>query len=651
MALTDYSTTPANNNSAPPNGAPEGMAAASVNNTMRQIMADIKGGVPVMGATNAVMSALDADKLSEGSVVQTLSRSAFGDNAGGTYRVTKLDISTEVTADSEGGVHVPFDSDGTGASGGFVRSNIAMVELVWFGGVGDDSTDNATAVSAWLSYLIATGLAGWVNDGIFLISTAISKAAANGLVIYGTGTLKASGSNRKEMLEFTGVKGQFDFGGVTIDGDNKTARCLEVKNISSGDFGDVYIGPKAKFINAKDNNDGFTVFAVHIQGAFDWAIFEGEIDGVDSSATSGAVTVGLGLNFSSTFWIRNSVVTSASRIRNVKNDNTVLENADGVQCFAPANVNANFTVSPGALFDECKGRGIKSQVTGNSIVGPVIRRSLYDGLIEIDIQRSGGYVHGAQIFHDGVRVDSIINATLNLSPATTQFSAIGNELTVIGSPATMTNSMVAVNADDDTVALQGITIRDNKVKGAVEFLANMRVANVPDVNRVVIDGNWAETIGTSFINMGLFGSNRAQLTLAFTNNSCENGATGATIVASGDLKVESDRNNFNITPLRVLPFNYVISSDAITPKGEDIIQVAPETGTTDDLSTINMENYGPNEFLTITTNAAGDAITLKDGVGLMKLAGDLVLSSINDTAVVRWNGTNVCEVSRSINGA
>ena len=41
MAVTSYSRTAASNNSAPPNGAPEGMTPGSVNNTIRQIMKDI----------------------------------------------------------------------------------------------------------------------------------------------------------------------------------------------------------------------------------------------------------------------------------------------------------------------------------------------------------------------------------------------------------------------------------------------------------------------------------------------------------------------------------------------------------------------------------------------------------------------------------
>lgn len=40
--IKDYSTTPASNNAAPPNGFPEGMAPASLNDGMRQVMADIR---------------------------------------------------------------------------------------------------------------------------------------------------------------------------------------------------------------------------------------------------------------------------------------------------------------------------------------------------------------------------------------------------------------------------------------------------------------------------------------------------------------------------------------------------------------------------------------------------------------------------------
>jgi hypothetical protein len=42
MAYTKYSLTPADNNSAPPNGAPEGMLPSAVNDTMRDMMSQIR---------------------------------------------------------------------------------------------------------------------------------------------------------------------------------------------------------------------------------------------------------------------------------------------------------------------------------------------------------------------------------------------------------------------------------------------------------------------------------------------------------------------------------------------------------------------------------------------------------------------------------
>lgn len=52
MAYTKYSLTPSDNNSAPPNGAPEGMLPSGVNDTMRDMMAQIRDvGDGIRGGT------------------------------------------------------------------------------------------------------------------------------------------------------------------------------------------------------------------------------------------------------------------------------------------------------------------------------------------------------------------------------------------------------------------------------------------------------------------------------------------------------------------------------------------------------------------------------------------------------------------------
>lgn len=71
-AVTTWSLTPSDNNSAPPNGWPEGQAAASVNNCARQMMADLVrefqvGAVRVLASvagTNTITGSLTPDLTS-----------------------------------------------------------------------------------------------------------------------------------------------------------------------------------------------------------------------------------------------------------------------------------------------------------------------------------------------------------------------------------------------------------------------------------------------------------------------------------------------------------------------------------------------------------------------------------------------------------
>jgi hypothetical protein len=65
MAYTKYSLTPADNNAAPPNGAPEGMLPSAVNDTMRDMMAQIRDvGDGIRGGTYTMTAA----KITGGSI-------------------------------------------------------------------------------------------------------------------------------------------------------------------------------------------------------------------------------------------------------------------------------------------------------------------------------------------------------------------------------------------------------------------------------------------------------------------------------------------------------------------------------------------------------------------------------------------------------
>ena len=161
MAVSDWSTTPASNNAAPPNGAPEGMAPSAVNDILRKMMADIRafydaaallagspanftgtlqyGGIEVgyRGFPNrSVLSAESAVQSDNGRGV-ILSGSSFTFSLGGLSAATMLTILNNDTA-----------SKTISASSG---------TLYWFNGSGTVATGNRTIAVAGVATAFRTG--------------------------------------------------------------------------------------------------------------------------------------------------------------------------------------------------------------------------------------------------------------------------------------------------------------------------------------------------------------------------------------------------------------------------------------------------------------------------------------------------------------
>ncbi len=98
MPVTSYSTTPGNNNSAPPNGAPEGWAPADVNNTIRQIMTDIAveaqvNAVKVLASvagTNTITGSLTPDLTAYSAGMQVVFTPANTNTAAATLNIDSL---------------------------------------------------------------------------------------------------------------------------------------------------------------------------------------------------------------------------------------------------------------------------------------------------------------------------------------------------------------------------------------------------------------------------------------------------------------------------------------------------------------------------------------------------------------------------------
>jgi len=153
MAYTKYSLTPANNNAAPPDGAPEGMLPSGVNDTMRDMMAQIRDvGDGIRGGTYT----MTAPVITGGTITGVaLSGNTFTSPiiSGGSINNTPIGATTASTgafstlsvtgATTFGGATVAntFSSSGATITGGSVSgiTDLAIAD----GGTGASTAANA----------------------------------------------------------------------------------------------------------------------------------------------------------------------------------------------------------------------------------------------------------------------------------------------------------------------------------------------------------------------------------------------------------------------------------------------------------------------------------------------------------------------------
>lgn len=89
---------------------------------------------------------------------------------GGPFYWGAVDLSVEVTADTQQGVYVAPTSDPTGASGAWVRiHNPGEIEVRWFGATGDGTTFDTAAIQAADDF-VDGGLLKW-HKGVFRIAS------------------------------------------------------------------------------------------------------------------------------------------------------------------------------------------------------------------------------------------------------------------------------------------------------------------------------------------------------------------------------------------------------------------------------------------------------------------------------------------------
>jgi hypothetical protein len=132
MAYTKYSLTPANNNSAPPDGAPEGMLPSGVNDTMRDMMAQIRDcGDGIRDGTYTMTAA----KITGGTItgITDLAVADGGTGASTLTGVLKGNGTSPFTAATAGTDYVaPSGALGTPSSGTLSSCTVDGTDAVGF---------------------------------------------------------------------------------------------------------------------------------------------------------------------------------------------------------------------------------------------------------------------------------------------------------------------------------------------------------------------------------------------------------------------------------------------------------------------------------------------------------------------------------------
>jgi hypothetical protein len=167
MAYTKYSLTPANNNAAPPDGAPEGMLPSAVNDTMRDMMAQIRdvgdgirGGTytmtaPVITGGSITGVALSGNTLTNPVITGgSINNTPIGATTANTGKFTTLTnaalTSGRVTYAGTSGV-LQDDADFTFNGTTVTMANDASISGLTVGKGGGSLTDNTTVGNAALA--------------------------------------------------------------------------------------------------------------------------------------------------------------------------------------------------------------------------------------------------------------------------------------------------------------------------------------------------------------------------------------------------------------------------------------------------------------------------------------------------------------------
>jgi len=188
MAYTKYSLTPSSNTAAPPDGAPEGMLPSAVNDTMRDMMSQIRDvGDGIRDGTYT----MTAPKITGGTITgATINNSAIGGTTTAAGAFTTLSA-TGATTFSGATVANTFSSSGATITGGTINSTAIGGTTAAAGKFTTLEATGVTTVQAGTAALPAITTTGDTNTGIFFSAADTIDFAEGGTA---TGQFDSSGN-------------------------------------------------------------------------------------------------------------------------------------------------------------------------------------------------------------------------------------------------------------------------------------------------------------------------------------------------------------------------------------------------------------------------------------------------------------------------
>lgn len=322
------------------------------------------------------------------------------------------------------------------------------------------------------------------------------------------------------------------------------------------------------------------------------------------------------------------------------------------------------------------GQGINVECQSAQIVGNEITDSFSNGInITNHTSRIGQYRISDNIVIRaggvGVRVDtqasdaainSVVISSNIIQDNTSATSAIvvNNNITDQDISNVVVNGNSIRNAQSTSASISLLAVSNASVTGNTIELATNGPAGirVDSTINTAIGNNSVSLVSGSSTSSGInivaatAGASKNVVVTGNTVNSPSAAGSRGISISSNALGVVLSGNNFQdcTTPISG-GVNYTISSDQIALVG-NVGAIAVDTegaAATDDLSTIS--GGIQNQILVVRTTSSARDVTLKDGVGNLRLAGDFTLTHTDDTIALTFVGGIWYELSRSDNAA